>query len=283
MFTNHFPHCFRMGLRSLGVLVLSGFLAAPALAGPCLGLGPTVKWSQCPDLATSFDIASNNHIGPGGPVPGFGDLVADDFKSDGRPITDVHWWGSYLGNEIIPPEAFWIGFWSDLVGADPSQPDKLLKSYVIPFPATHEEPFGLQDRFPETCVDLDPSGKCHAFQYFVDLPTPFFEVHDTIYWISIQALSSPTWGWKSAGVHQFRDDAVLATGYCAAPPCVPLVPGTPWPVPPGGFIKLVDPDNNNLSIDMAFELTTVPEPGTLLLLTLGVLGMVSFRVIARLQ
>jgi hypothetical protein len=251
-----------------------------------------VKWSQCPDLATSFDIASNNHIGPalhsvpGGPVF-FGDLVADDFRSDGRPVTDVHWWGSYIGNAIIPPAAFWIAFWSDLPGADPSQPAILLKSYVIPFPAAHEEFFGVQERFRDACADIPTPGdpdntRCLAFQYFADISfDPFPDERDTVFWISIQAISSPTWGWKTGFPH-FRDDAVLATGMCVAgvggaPPCpVPLPLASPWPVPPGVLIKLVDPDTR-VTVDMAFELTTVPEPSTLLLLASGLAGLVAWR------
>ena len=51
------------------------------------------KWEQAPDMITGQDMqswATNGSIGI---------LRADDFISDGRPITDIHWWGSYLGWE----------------------------------------------------------------------------------------------------------------------------------------------------------------------------------------
>lgn len=71
--------------RAISILAVVALLllgAMPAQAGPCLGPGPTVKWSQCPDFENGFDVLSRD---------GRRDLAADDFRSDGRPVTDVHW------------------------------------------------------------------------------------------------------------------------------------------------------------------------------------------------
>jgi hypothetical protein len=251
------PFCFSF----LGVVVFTLLIAGPVQAGPCLTTAsthPLVKWSQCPDFEFGYDILSNDHTVM---------LVADDFRSDGRPVTDVHWWGSYERNQIITPLMFWIGFWSDKAGADPSQPDTLLKSYKIPFPETHEDFTDFQTRRqPPSPTDMDIMG----FQYFVDLPEPFFEERGVTYWLSIQALSSPTWGWKTSfDDPHFRDDAVKAFTL------VPMDVGTMWPGP-DSFEKQVDPITLH-SKDMAFELTTIPEPSTILLLGSGLAGLAYWR------
>jgi hypothetical protein len=196
-------------------------------------------------------------------------------------VTDVHWWGSYGNNLHNPPASFWIGFWSDKPGAVPSQPAQLLKSYIFPFAAANETFFGDQERFP---IGQE---KIKAYQYFVDLlPDPFLEEKDVTYWLSIQALGTADWGWKT-GFPQWRDDSILASGIgLGAPQITPPPPvGSPWPpsavagmaglcFPQGVVICLaqVDPATN-ATVDMAFELTTVPGPSGLLLVGIGLAGL----------
>lgn len=233
-------------LLAVGILLGDGL---PAQAGPCL-LGSTVKWSQCPDFERGFDVLSNVH------VPA---LVADDFRSDGRPIRDVHWWGSYENDQRIPPLAFDIRFWSDKPGADPSQPADLLKSYLIPFADAREH---LDRRQLRTGA--------LGFQYFTLLPEPFFEERDVIYWISIQALSSPTWGWKTSFEH-FRDDA-LQVGPRPGQICIAIFP----PPPECQLRELRDPETGQ-TVDMAFQLT-VPAPSSLGLLAAALVGFATLGV-----
>ncbi len=69
---------------------------------PIPGCGQVPKWRQPPSPERE-DVASNVWITPNGPQqPNV--VVADDFRSDGRPITSVRWWGSYLNQEYVPAE-----------------------------------------------------------------------------------------------------------------------------------------------------------------------------------
>ena len=56
--------------------------------------GDEIKWRQVPDMAFGVNIESIE------PSP----LVADDWQcTDPRPVTDVHFWGSYIGwQENLP-------------------------------------------------------------------------------------------------------------------------------------------------------------------------------------
>ena len=72
------------------------------------------KWTQRPhgntDPPMGFNVPSNldwNNLAtapPGSPGPGPNVVVADDFRSDGRPITAVRWWGSYVDPAFEPGE-----------------------------------------------------------------------------------------------------------------------------------------------------------------------------------
>lgn len=68
------------------------------------------KWSQDPhgdgegfNVASDIDWQTLAEQEPGDPGPGPNWVVADDFKSDGRPITGVRWWGSYIDPSFEPP------------------------------------------------------------------------------------------------------------------------------------------------------------------------------------
>ena len=52
--------------------------------------------------------------------------MADDWPCyDNRPITDIHWWGSFIGwtQPNLPPvlpKGFHIGIWTDVAQNDPN-------------------------------------------------------------------------------------------------------------------------------------------------------------------
>ncbi|MBN2355407.1 PKD domain-containing protein [candidate division KSB1 bacterium] len=145
-------------------------------------------------------------------------IVADDWYCyDERPVTDIHWWGSYLDwKEEGPPEhvpaAFHIGIWTDVpAGMDKpfSHPGKLIWEMIVDRKDVNEHPVGcdfVPDRMqePETC-----------YRYDLGLPQDqwFHQAGDSaIYWLSIAALydiipEKHIWGWKTRR-HYFNDDAV---------------------------------------------------------------------------
>jgi hypothetical protein len=259
--------------RAFAILVAAILAAAlsmsAAIAGPITG---PLKWSQPPvqigvvpdpvgnwPLYTGWDEPSwSNAVPPQGPRQ-----AADDWACrDNLPVTDIHWWGSYLNwREPLPPlspAGFWFGIYKD-VPAPPtggfSQPGELVWSWAT---TAYKEVFvGYDGRFN---ADGTPIIDDSTFQYNVDIPQALWFYQpgsNNILWLSIVALY-PTgvnyeWGWKTRP-HFFQDDAVR------------LVPGAV------AWEPIYGPDGN--SWDLAFELSTVPEPGSLTALGAGLVGLV---------
>lgn len=92
----------------------------------------------------------------------------------------------------------------------------------------------------------------HQFKQIniVDIQNPFEQQQGTIYWLGLYVnwtgTQSPA-GWKTSLEH-FQDDAVYRTLQ-------------------GSWAELISPAG--VSLDMAFVITTIPEPATLLLLLFG--------------
>jgi hypothetical protein len=197
---------------------------------------------------------------------------ADDFVSDGRPITDIHWWGSYVGwlpetngmREIDPipsPTGFDrpLGFDLSWHLSDPEEfchPGQLLTNIFVPIRKTHEVFYHSVLQFWE-----GPPRFEHEYQYYVDLldldvsGKPWFELEGTQYWLNIQAVfddsfdpgpSHRGWGWSISpplGLTPcpsvFMTNIVSGWEHAIMEPPHPLV-GAP--------------------IDLAFELTTTQIP-----------------------
>ena len=163
-----------------------------------------VKWRQPPDMQFGVNIRSTERE----------PLVADDWRcTDPKPVTDVHFWGSFIGweranpNPTAPPpivEAFWIRIYEDIpAGVDPrfpfSHPGREL------FAAEVKE---FQQEFEATILHPDETYE-HKFYYSLDLPEPFNQQEGTIYWISVSAVMGETdfpWGWETSTRH-WNDNA----------------------------------------------------------------------------
>ncbi|MFO0972916.1 MAG: GEVED domain-containing protein [Phycisphaerae bacterium] len=184
-------------------------------------------------------------------------IVADDWRcSDNRPVTDIHWWGSYYQwNSSTPPSpaptSFQLSIWTDVpVGpGNPlpySHPGTVVWTQQVPRGQLNERAVGCDFHptmpVPETCFRYDYNIPTAA--WFTQDPSP----NPRIYWLSIAAIYSGTiptnwWGWKTRE-HFFQDDAVRIFSPLNATVGAIFSSGEPIENPTG------------VSWDAAFELTT---------------------------
>ncbi len=184
-------------------------------------------------------------------------IVADDWLcEDDRPVTDIHWWGSYnLWMEPDPPPighpmfpwAFHIGIWTDVpAGSSFSHPGEMIWEYIADRQELNERWVGC-DYYPEYM----PGGPDACFKYDLYLPEEMWfyqEPGPTVYWVSISAMyweppQEFVWGWKTRQPN-WNDAAVRI-----------LWPMTPFP---GAQYEYGEPIINwDGKWDMAFVLTTL--------------------------
>ena len=260
-----------------------------------------VKWSQRPDVINDhdpkmirgWDQPSNYY---------WKSIVADDWKcEDERPVTDIHWWGSFLGwaqpyPPAIVPKAFHIGIWTDVpVGADPnpaiqySHPGYLIwenicESWVWNFFGYDQDP--REEGEIETCFQFNQL--LSEDEWFHQEPEPTGQ--GRVYWLSIAAIYNTNdhveypWGWKTRQPH-WNDDAVSIydvetppVDYPAnfpPPPSWPPVIGSQWIA----GMPIEYPTGS--SWDVAFELTTnEPAPNAQPSADLYPDGIVNFKDLA---
>ena len=159
--------------------------------------------------------------------------MADDWKcEDDRPITDIHWWGSFLGwtQPHLPPvlpKAFHIGIWTDVpvggAGNSFSHPGTLLWENLCDTAVWNFAGYDLDPRDP--CEAMENEA-CFQWAQFLSQDEwfrqePMADGMPNIYWLSIAAVYDPCdyqkpdfypWGWKTRP-HVFQDDAVRVTRY----------------------------------------------------------------------
>ncbi|HUV05143.1 MAG TPA: PEP-CTERM sorting domain-containing protein [Armatimonadota bacterium] len=239
-----------------------------------------VKYSQLPNETwPSYDLSSEIKPGPAlaapinQPGPIYESVMADDWVCpDGLPISDIHWWGSFWlpfpgepygdysnARPNAAPggiEGFNLKIYSDMPANDPKNP------FGFSFPDAVLWDCSIQGQANETwAFDLKDNGgllKESVYKYDTFLPEEkwFAQEKGKIYWLSVQAiLPDPTkqWGWhETTGIQ--NDIGVMMKGGSEF-----------WFIPCGGH-------------DMAFDLTVVPEPSSILALLTGFTGLVSLRL-----
>jgi hypothetical protein len=256
-------------MRKITIIGIIGLLCVFA-ARAVIADAPTqaVKWSRLPDMVKGLDFSSEVK------VPS---LVADDWLCQGGDVTDIHWWGGYW-TPVIP------GNYIDYSDARPNpvfadqQHPGVITNWAIKIyndvPAGVDQPYShpgntLQWEYYPTSVQVaetfhgtTTAGR-NVYQYFVDVSSlPFRQQAGTVYWLSIQATLSDNypgvqWGWHESYDHTkipplFPNDAAVQN-----------FKGNGWlPI-----------QNNAYDNDMAFELTSVPEPGSLASLAMGICTM----------
>jgi hypothetical protein len=229
-----------------------------------------VKWSQPPVVAANPGNWYNGWNEPSVDGGGFWNnilltnIVADDWLcTNARPVSDIHWWGSFLGwaSNSLPSDplmGFHFAIWTD-VPTGPNAP------FSHPGVVLWENRALVGDpnlRMNWVGWDLDPRDPCLAdietcFQFDYSLPGTnnwFFQQPGTnIYWLSISAMYPAgiplqyPFGWKTRPhVPVPPDDAVRI--FNPLGPALP--PGTPF-----GFGQPIE-FPTGISWDMAFRLTS---------------------------
>jgi len=214
-------------------------------------------------------------------------VVADDWEcKDNRPITDIHWWGSYFKDDAagnytswtqpfppVLPRAFHIGIWTNVpgaVGAEPfSHPGVLIwenycDNFVWNFAGYDRDPrkLDVNPNLPTEPGHDEPMEACFQFTQLLSQGEWFYQEpsddpdNPRIYWLSIAPIWDDDetewhWGWKTRPWY-FEDDAVSIRQLDPWPPVVGTtkwIDGIPLQYPPY-------PDPEGVSWDVAFELTT---------------------------
>ena len=183
-------------------------------------------------------------------------IMADDFLcEDSRPITDVHWWGSYWGWDLLEPPAdgpsdFHIGIWTNDVDNPPfGRPKDMIWNWLVPRQFLGETFVGC-DFHPQF---MDTPESCFRYDFFIPEEVWFWqEPGQNIYWISISAVyvdpTARNWGWKTRRP-VWNNGAVRILDPTA-------------PVPGDSFINGAPLLVNEQRWDMAFVITTRDEPQT---------------------
>jgi hypothetical protein len=189
-------------------------------------------------------------------------VVADDWMCTASgPVSDVHLWFSYRGDQQGPINNIHLSIHADIPkqpGLEFSRPGALLwqGDFNLGMPNVQiAGPFpGEQGWYDPNTGEVRPLDHNNYWQLNITgIENPFPQEQGTIYWldVSITALDSRV-GWKTSLQH-FNDDAVWVD----------------VPADGLGFVwhELRDPLEPTVSLDMAFVIT--PEPGTLVLLGAG--------------
>lgn len=252
---------------------LTGALCLATTTLFCLPVHAThVQFSQLPDMVAGTDILSMHRT--------FGPVVADDFVVTKPAIVGFTWWGSYFADSGQSPTqprnvSFELSYHTDCAAGAPvsaSCPGDPRPSSTEPYPySTPGQPYSFQIvTAQETFFGNTATGDA-VYEYTVNLPTSWVATPGAIAWLDVAwaagqfgtGFDDSIWGWHESDQHNF--DWAVQTDRDA---------NTQLPL--GGNPHL-GPWNMLQGSDMAFQVITVPEPMTLLLVSLGLFGIVATR------
>ena len=189
-----------------------------------------------------------------------GQVMADDFMcEEEEPIVAVRWWGSYIGEPGQRPdgwaESFEISFHFSLGPHPLSLPGPLIKLYAV----DAQEVWEGVDINGDNVYRYDaylPGGPFQQWFYaWQEAPNVGPDANIGELFIDICKPTGENWGWHEVvGPHPILDFAAM--GFGAAHHTLS------W---------------QSTSTDMAFELMVIPEPVTMVVLTLGLLPVLLRR------
>jgi hypothetical protein len=254
---------FSSGKKLLGVLAVAATVtAAPGYVTSAWADwdpgDPNTKWVQMPDLNFGMDVLATNPK-----------ILADDFLCTfSGPITDIHIWGSWLNNNVGAITNLHVSFHGDIpAGAvQPwSMPGPVLwQTNFIPGQFTERFYTNANEAFYDPNINQIVGFDTQVYQYnmFIDPANAFTQQIGNIYWLDVTVMTTNgIFGWKTSLQH-FNDDAVFDD--------LPQLP-------PNWRDMHYPPEHpyHGQSIDLAFALTTIPEPSAFLLVALGGLAVVA--------
>ncbi|MFH1013769.1 MAG: PKD domain-containing protein, partial [Thermoplasmatota archaeon] len=175
--------------------------------------------------------------------------LADDWMcSESGPVDDIHFWGSWMDDQIGAILAFSVAISADIPENPPSIP------YSRPGVTLWERTFypgdwvvagpwlGAQGWYDAGEGFYISDNHLQYWQYNIEqIDDPFIQVNGTIYWLSISAIvqphsPQPRWGWKSS-INHWNDDAVHGLWYVL------------------DWDELYEPPTFVTSLDLAFVIT----------------------------
>ena len=250
-------HCV---IHTGGISVLLHLLLLPN-AFADWNVDDPAKWSQLPD-ETPLGVDVRLYAEGYGPPPGL--WLADDFLCEQTgPITDIHFWGSWLGDlHPTDPQAiqFHLSIWSDVPTNEVneySHPGILLWETNVSAPDFIER---IWTNVPEKEGWYDPvEGQYNPaadeliwqYNFFFDRESAFIQQgtpeNPVVYWLAINVMILDPefmggFGWKTSMEH-WNDDAV-------------------WAIDPGQWMELRYPLGHpmeGVSMDLSFVITTETE------------------------
>jgi hypothetical protein len=255
-------------MRYLVFIAIGTFLVAPVVAD----WPHVIKWDQTVNGLDRWAAAS--WIDNDTPSDA---LTADDYACDGRPehrwISDLEFYGfSYYGAQYI--SQFRVAFWSDVpdTPSDESHPGSLLYLYDVDA-ANPADPLKIGWHQPDPVND--------PYRFKIDLPEDLWfdqGLGEKLLWVSIQgimvndgAYDAFYWFFKDRAAPVFGDDAAFTSNSFGYPPWYN------WGFPSPDVATGPDLYDGTLptawfkSADMAFSLTAIPEPASLMLLGVAAL------------